>query len=63
MRRRPWILTTVATLLILFIYLPLLVVVLYGFNGGANLSWPPQGFSLQWFRLIFGDQAFRTACG
>jgi ABC-type spermidine/putrescine transport system permease subunit II len=60
MRRRSWVLTTVATLLLLFIYLPLLVVVLYGFNGGSNLSWPPQGFSLRWFRLIFGEQAFRS---
>ena len=30
MRRRPWVLTIVASLLLLFIYLPLLVVVLYG---------------------------------
>ncbi len=60
MRRRSWVLTTVATLLLVFIYLPLLVVVLYGFNGGSNLSWPPQGFSLRWFRLIFGEDAFRS---
>jgi ABC-type spermidine/putrescine transport system permease subunit II len=60
MRSRSWILTTIAMILMLFIYLPLLVVVLYGFNGGANLSWPPQGFSLRWFRLIFGEEAFRS---
>src|SRR6185436_8309282 len=60
MRRRSWVLTTVATLLFLFIYLPLWVVVLYGFNGGSNLSWLPQGFSLRWFRRIFGGAAFRS---
>ncbi|HTG48217.1 MAG TPA: ABC transporter permease [Actinomycetota bacterium] len=60
MRRRRWPLTTAAVLLLLFIYVPLLVVVLYGFNGGSNLSWPPQGVSLRWFRLIFGDDAFRS---
>jgi spermidine/putrescine transport system permease protein len=60
MNRRPWVLTTAACVLIAFVYLPLLVVVVYGFNGGANLSWPPHGLSLRWFRLIFGDEAFRS---
>ena len=41
-----------------FIYLPLVVVVVFAFNGGANLNWPLHGLSLRWFRLIFGDEAF-----
>jgi ABC-type spermidine/putrescine transport system permease subunit II len=58
--RRSRTLTWVAALLIAFIYLPLVVVVVYGFNAGSNLSWPPQGVSLRWFRLILGDPLFRS---
>jgi spermidine/putrescine transport system permease protein len=58
--KRSRLLTVVAVLLILFIYLPLVVVVLYGFNSHSNLSWPPHGLSLRWFRLIFSDPLFRS---
>ena len=58
--RRSRALTWIAVLLMAFIYLPLVVVVVYGFNAGSNLSWPPQGASLRWFRLIFGDPLFRS---
>jgi ABC-type spermidine/putrescine transport system permease subunit II len=58
--RRSRALTWIAVLLMAFIYLPLVVVVVYGFNAGSNLSWPPQGVSLRWFRLIFGDPLFRS---
>jgi len=58
--RRSRALTWIAALLMAFIYLPLVVVVVYGFNAGSNLSWPPQGVSLRWFRLIFGDPLFRS---
>ena len=60
MRRRPRLLTAVAVGLVVFIYLPLVVVVVYGVNSGANLSWPPHGLSLRWFRLILGDPLFRA---
>lgn len=48
-------------LLILGLYLPLLIVVLYSFNSGSNLSWPIQGLSLRWFDNIFSDPVFSTA--
>ena len=58
MIRRSRVLTISAAALVVFIYLPLVVVVAFAFNGGANLNWPLHGFSLRWFRLIFGDEAF-----
>ena len=58
MIRRSSVLTISAAALVVFIYLPLVVVVVYAFNGGANLNWPLHGLSLRWFRLIFGDPAF-----
>lgn len=58
--RRSRLLTVLAVALIVFIYLPLLVVVLYALNSGSNLSWPPQGFSFRWFHVIFSEPAFRA---
>ena len=55
---RSRLLTGVAAFLVCFIYLPLVVVVIYSVNSKSNLSWPPRGVSLRWFRLIFGDEAF-----
>ena len=60
MNRGGRLLTIASSALVVFIYLPLVVVVLYGLNSGANLSWPPQGFSFRWFRLIFGEAQFRS---
>jgi spermidine/putrescine transport system permease protein len=60
MNRGGRLLTIASSALVVFIYLPLVVVVLYGLNSGANLSWPPQGFSLRWFHLIFGEAQFRS---
>jgi ABC-type spermidine/putrescine transport system permease subunit II len=63
MRRRISGLRIVVYVLILFLYLPLVVVVLYAFNGGANLSWPIHGLSFRWFNEIFSDPNFRSAFG
>ena len=56
----PW-LAIVSVALMLFLYAPLAVATLYAFNSGANLSWPPQGFSLQWFARVLSDASFRQA--
>ena len=55
-------LQVIVYVLIAFLYLPVaVVVVLFAFNGGSNLSWPIQGLSLRWFYLIFNDVSFRSA--
>ena len=46
-----------ALLAVAAVCLPLVVVVMYSVNGSSNLSWPPHGVSLRWFRLIFDEQA------
>ena len=40
-----------------FLYFPLLVVVLYSFNGNAVNSFPMTSFSLQWYDAVFGNAA------
>ena len=57
---RSRLLTAAVIALVAFIWLPLVVVLVFAFNGGSNLSWPPHGVSVRWFRLIFGDDAFRS---
>ena len=34
---------------LLFLYLPLIVVVIYAFNSSRVQAWPPESFTLQWF--------------
>lgn len=36
---------------LLFFYIPLLVLILYSFNGGKTMLW--SGFSLKWYRELF----------
>jgi ABC-type spermidine/putrescine transport system permease subunit II len=50
---------TVAALLFLFV--PLVVVVLFSFHSTAGLSFPFEGFSFRWYRETFGSEAFRSA--
>ena len=42
-----------------FILSPLVFVVINSFNGSAFNSFPPEGFSLQWYRFVLGYGPFR----
>jgi len=45
-----------------FLYVPLLIVVIYSFNDSRlNAEWV--GFSLDWYRTLFGDDQMLTAAG
>jgi ABC-type spermidine/putrescine transport system permease subunit II len=55
-------LTTAATVFaLLFLFLPLVVVVLFSFHKTAGLSFPFKGFSLRWYRDVFDSAEFRSA--
>ena len=32
-----------------FIYIPLIVIAIYAFNGGTSLAWPPPDLTTKWF--------------
>ena len=56
----------IATALILvFIYLPIGLIVVYSFNSGTTPAWPPVGFTLDWWALAIRNtglqQAFMTS--
>ena len=55
-----------ATAVILFfVYFPIALIVVYSFNPRSNASWPPAGFTLQWWQEAARNtglqQAFATS--
>lgn len=60
-----WVLRGYGTLVYLFLYLPIGIVVLYSFNRSKLFLWPPSGFTLDWYRALRGDsillQSLRTS--
>lgn len=56
----PW-LAIVTSLLMVFLFAPLAVAALYAFSAVPSLTWPFQGWSLQWFEKLFADPGFRKA--
>ena len=55
------VLTAFAAIAFLFVYIPLAVVLINSFNAGETLSWPPQGFSVQWWEKAFVNEGVREA--
>lgn len=45
---------TVYIVTIVFLFLPLLVLILYSFNGSAGMNWT--GFSLRWYERLFSSR-------
>ena len=58
--RIPW-LALICSLIMVLLYAPLVIAVRYAFNGESNLTWPPVGWSLQWFAKIVSDDLFSRA--
>jgi putative spermidine/putrescine transport system permease protein len=44
-----------------FIYLPLIVIAIYAFNGGGSLEWPPPSFTAHWFGDAIQNSGARDA--
>jgi spermidine/putrescine transport system permease protein len=40
-----------------FLYLPIVILVLYSFNGGGVGGFPPRNLTLDWYRMLFADSA------
>jgi putative spermidine/putrescine transport system permease protein len=53
----------VTALTLLFIYVPLLVIVVYAFNENRVPTWPPSGFTLDWWGRALNSQEVRSALG
>ncbi|HKV60418.1 MAG TPA: ABC transporter permease [Candidatus Acidoferrum sp.] len=53
--RRPPLLTIYAALVFIFIYVPVVVLILYSFNREGVGGFPPRHLTLDWYRQLFAD--------
>lgn len=60
-RRGQFLLNLVAALLYFFLLAPIIIVVIAAFNSGEYLKFPPEGFSLRWFRALLASEPFIDA--
>jgi putative spermidine/putrescine transport system permease protein len=44
-----------------FIYIPLIVIFIYAFNGGATQQWPPTSLTTHWFSVAIHDSGAQSA--
>jgi putative spermidine/putrescine transport system permease protein len=44
-----------------FIYIPLIVIAIYAFNGATTLAWPPESLTFEWFGKAIDNQGARDA--
>src|SRR6476469_5902 len=54
-------LTAFATLVLAFVYVPLVVVGINSFNSDRTFGWPPPGFTTEWWRIASHAQGPRDA--
>ena len=48
-------------LLLVFLYVPIALIILYAFNSSKIESWPIAGYSLNWFKVAWHDPDVRSA--
>ena len=60
-RSTRWVLGGWTALVILFLWLPLGLIMVYAFNKSNIQSWPIPGFTTQWFRVAWDATEVRTA--
>jgi putative spermidine/putrescine transport system permease protein len=51
----------VCGLIVLYLIAPMIIVLIISFSSAQFLTFPPPGFSLQWYRKLFGDAAWLDA--
>jgi putative spermidine/putrescine transport system permease protein len=56
-----WVLRIATGITLAFLYLPLLVIALYAFNGQRVQRWPIEELSLKWFARAFDNPGVRDA--
>lgn len=54
---------TFVCILMAFLYLPIWVLIIYSFNDNRTLTWPLTGFTWDWYKKMFANQALLEALG
>jgi putative spermidine/putrescine transport system permease protein len=60
-RRSALLLRLGAGFTLAFIYVPLIVIAIYAFSESRTFTWPPPGFTVEWFDLAFANTGARDA--
>jgi spermidine/putrescine transport system permease protein len=63
-RRRqlgPWLAGAFIALVLLFLFLPIVLIVLFSFNASPTLSFPITGLTFGWYREVLSDPLFVSA--
>ena len=60
-RRARWVLGIFSAGVLVFIYFPLLVVVINSFNASKVFSWPPTSFTFEWWQKAATNEGVRAA--
>ncbi len=50
-----------ATAVLAFLYLPIVTLIVYSFNGSGVGGFPPRNLTLDWYRMLFSDDAIWTS--
>jgi spermidine/putrescine transport system permease protein len=50
-----------AVLVFAFLYLPIVTLIVYSFNGSGVGGFPPRNLTLEWYRILFADDAIWTS--
>jgi putative spermidine/putrescine transport system permease protein len=57
------VLGAITVLILAVVYLPLAVVFVNSFSTSSNLTWPPPGFTLEWWAKAFQNEGALAAIG
>lgn len=58
--RIPWLLLY-STLVVIYLFFPILIIALFSFNSSPAISFPIRGFSLRWYQELLDSQVFLSA--
>lgn len=56
-----WFFRSATGLVLLFLYAPLVVVLVLSFNDSTSLAWPPKAFTTKWWTRAFHNDGAREA--
>lgn len=58
-----WLLGGFFTVVLALIYVPLLIILINSFNTSLTFTWPPPGFTLEWWAKAIDNEGVRSAFG
>lgn len=62
-RGMKWLLGGVFALVLAWIYIPLAIILINSFNTSLTFTWPPPGFTLEWWSKAIANEGVRSAVG